>query len=1401
MFRTVSAPRWLPRPLRLVAPALLLLSGLDAPARAEDEHLTRLQPAFERQVQPILKRHCFECHSAELAEAEVNLEAFPTTASMRPQIGTWQRALEMLDSGQMPPKDAPQPSDADRVAVRAWLREFLVAEAAASAGDPGKVVLRRLNNAEYTHTIRDLTGVATLDPAREFPVDSAAGEGFTNTGSTLVMSPALVTKYLDAAKGIAAHAVLLPDGFRFSPSTTRRDWTEELLAQIRGFYARFSESGGGTAVNLQGIQFETNQGGLLPVERYLAATLTARDDLKAGRSTIAQVATAQGLNAKYLGLLWAALTEGPAADRSLALQRLRARWDKAQPTEAAALAKEIAGWQKSLWKFNPIGHIGRHLGRKDGPAVWMEPVVPLVERQELRVKLEPQAGQNELTLYLSATDAGDGGNGDTVVWENPRLVAPGRPDLPLRDLRPLIAVLGNQRQQIAASASACLAAVAEASVSTEAVDVPALAQKHGVDAAILRAWLEYLGVGAEAARLDGYITQKAMKAESYDFIQGWVGADALSVMANSSDMHVRIPGNMKPHGVAVHPAPNRSVVLGWRSPVAGPLTVSGTVQHAHPECGNGVTFDLELRRGNTRQKLASGVAAGGTPVPIAPITGLAIRKGDLITLVIGPRDGNHSCDMTAVDLKLEAAGQTWDLARDISPSILAGNPHADSFGNAEVWHFASETPRGGPQSTIPAGSLLARWRAAGTDAERAELALAVQKLLADPATALPADAPDAVLRRQLTALSGPLLSSLRATALQQAATAPATESPFGLDPGRFGKRPDGSAIDPKHLALNAPALLAVKVPADLIEGCEFAASAVLNPGPEGQGSVQLQATTAPPETPDLNPALPVLVAQAGPARQRFEAAFDDLRRLFPPALCYTRIVPVDEVVTLNLYYREDDALKRLMLSDAEAAEIDRLWDELLYVSQEPLQLAGAFEQLYEYATQDAPQIVNAFEPMRQPVNDRAEAFRQRLVATEPKQVEQLLSFADRAYRRPLTGAESQQIRDLYANLRASEIPHDDAFRLTLARILVAPAFLYKLETPGAGSKPTPVRDSELASRLSYFLWASMPDAELRRVADSGQLHQPEVLRAQLARMLADPKAARLASEFGAQWLHIQGFDQLDEKSERFFPTFAGLRGAMYEESLRFLADLLQENRSILNLLDADYTFLNEELANHYGIPGVTGPEWRRVEGVRQYGRGGVLTQATNLAKQAGASRTSPILRGNWLSEVILGEKLPRPPKNVPQLAETVPADLTERELIERHSSDPSCAKCHVRIDPFGYAMENFDAIGRFRTQDSAGHAIDAKSELADGTVLDGIEGLRTYLTQTRRDAFVRQFNRKLLGYALGRAVQLSDEPLLNAIQQALAANGFASRQAIEAIVLSPQFRTIRGRDQATESHD
>jgi hypothetical protein len=1036
--------------------------------------------AYRREIRPLLERYCYACHGAELAEGDVDFSRLAKWEAAAGDARTWERVDEMLANRLMPPEEADQPTEAELAQLQQWVGDYLAHEAEARAGDPGPVILRRLNNAEYTYTLRDLTGVASLDPAREFPADGAAGEGFSNVGSALAMSPALVEKYLDAARSVADHAVLLPDGVRFSPFTTPRDWTDEILAEIRGFYGEFTKLGGGSQVNLQGIVFETNQGGVLPLESYLRATLSERERLLNEQTSVEAVARAQGLNAKYLGILWNALT---AAEPSYLLGELQQRWQASTPDNAAALVADVAAWQGNLWAFANVGLIGR----RDGPKRWMEPVGPLIPRQELRLKLPDAAAGAEITISLVVSDAGDGAEGDVVVWKQPRLVAEGQPDVLLHDV------------------------------------------KH-----------EPLGRDAD-----------------------------------------------------------------------------------------------------------------GNAVPI-----------------------------------------------------------------------------------------------------------------------------------------------------------------------EFGVHPGGHTLDSGDLCVRAPAAIEIRLPADVAAGREFVVTAQLDDRAGGEGSVQLaivEGSAAAPtglqrgqsqSTANAGPwsagghtvshSAPIVVSAGSAAERRWQQAFADYRELFPAALCYTQIVPVDEVISVTLFYREDDHLVRLMLDDAQRARLDRLWDELRFVSCDALASVDAFEQLMEFATQDADP--SAFEPLRQPVAERAAALEQLLLESEPKHLAALVDFAARAYRRPLTEKESADLNSLYANLRSEGLPHDEAFRLTLARILSGPAFLYRLEKPAPGDAQGPVTDWELAARLSYFLWSSLPDDELRAAASGSRLREPDVLLGHTRRMLRDAKTRRLATEFAGHWLHIHDFENLDEKSERHFPKFSDLCGDMAEEAIRFFADLFQNDGSVLDILDADYTFLNEELAAHYEIPSVEGDQWRRVDGVKRYSRGGVLAFAATLSKQSGASRTSPILRGNWVSETLLGERLPDPPPGIPPLPDDEAATdgLTVRQLVERHVSDPACSNCHRRIDPYGFSLEAFDAIGRIREADLGNRPIDTHVTVMDGSAFDGLDGLRQYLLTQRRDDFVRQFCRKLLGYALGRTVQLSDEPLLAEMQEALASHDYAVGAAVEAIVLSPQFREIRGVEQGRE---
>jgi hypothetical protein len=1350
--------------------------------------------SFEHDVRPILRAHCFDCHSDDVSEADVNLAAFADVADARRQTGVWIKVREMLDSGQMPPKDAPQPSEADRERLRGWVRGFLAEEARAHAGDPGPVVLRRLSNAEYTWTIQDLTGVDSLEPARDFPVDGAAGEGFTNTGYGQGMSPALVQKYLDAAKSVADHAVLLPDGIRFSRHTSRRDQTDELVAQIRAFYGRFTEDGGGRPVDLQGIKFETNQGGLLPLEKYLAATLAERDSLASGTKSLEQVARERSLSVRYLQTVWEVFTGGAGERDSFLIDNIREKWRPARVEDAAALAADIAAIERTLWRFNSVGHIGR----EGGPKSWMEAVSPITSRQELRVKLPPTPKGTDIVLYLAAHRLDDGAGQTDVVWQRPRLEFPAgeaggtHPPIPLREIRRLVPRIEAVVAAESVRTKQYLDAVARQQSSARSIDE--VARAEGLNPGLLAHWAALTGFGSSSQReLTGHFTQRLERVHGYEAINGWGRPETPSLLTNRSDEPISFQTLTVPaRGVTVHPSPERESVVGWRSPVSGRFQVEGLVADADDKCGNGAGWRVERRSRTGMTVLAEGTFDNGGDQRFRPDQAVEIATGDVVALIVSPRDGNHACDTTHINLKLSEAGdggRVWDLAGDAVDRILDGNPLPDSYGNAETWHFCESEASSRSDSLVPPGSALARWRAAVTESADADqigrLAAAVQDVLTTASIEALAE-PDRRLRERLLDWKGPL--DWVAVAATAQAEVNGEASTYGLDPERFGRQPRHPDLDDADLCVSSAEIVEVRLPANLAAGAEFVATAVLAADDGQSAAAQLHVLFDRPKRLFYSPDAPILVND-DEARQNAEAALDEFRNLFPPALCYERIVPVDEVVTLTLFYREDDLLKRLMLTREQSAELDRLWDELYYVSQEPLKLVVAFEQISEFATQDRPDLVKAFAPMRERVEARAEAFRGRLIETEPAHLKAALEFADRAWRRPLDEPERQDLRELYQALRDSEIAHEDAVRLVLARVLTAPAFLYKLEQTAPGPEAAPVTDLELAARLSYFLWSSTPDDELRQMAEAGRLTDNDTLRGQTRRMLEDPRTRRLAIQFACQWLHLRDFDQNDDKNESLYPEFATLRRDMYEETVRFFEDMFRNDGSILGILEADHTFLNEPLATHYGISGVSGDEWQRVTGMRAADRGGILGMATFLASQSGASRTSPILRGNWVYETLLGERLPRPPADVPQLPEAVPEGLTERQLIERHSADPACAKCHVRIDPFGFALEQFDTIGRRRPE-----AVDTATMLDNGRPIEGLAGLRDYLAHDRRDDVVRQFCRKLLGYALGREVQLSDEPLLAELQEKLAANDFRFSVAVEAIVTSPQFRRIRGED-------
>lgn len=1346
---------------------------------------------YAEKIQPLLKKFCLDCHSTKNKKGSLDLERFTSIDEIRRDLKPWQGLIEMLEANEMPPKNKPQPTTEERKTLIAWTRGFLDAEARARAGDPGFVPLRRLSNAEYNATIRDLTGV-DLQPTKEFPADGAGGEGFTNAAEALTeVSPALLTKYLNAAKNISDHAVLLPDGFRFSRSSTRRDWTDETLTSLRRFYADYTTDGN------------------LPLQPYLTATVRHREVLLSGKSTLQAVAVKEKLNAKYLGILWENLT---AKTPSFPLDQLRTRWKTATEKDVGSLMAIIKASQTALWKTVKIGSY------IDGNTTRQVPNNPsIVESQPLRLSIKPKPGQSEVVVYLVAREL-SATPGGQVVWHRPRFEGQNKSPLLLRDYSQFGSSYEVNFPAIFAETPKYLAAAVEAANDPK-LTPDSLAQKHALDAAFLKRWIELLAVKpfasvapepdvpgrvVSAVKLE-LLEETAPKNIERPSINGWKkkGIDLPILITNSSDKTEQVPGRVSAHGVSVHPTPTEFVAATWKSPVEGRASITARVAHAHPACGNGVAWWLEHRRGDKATIIAEGALDLGKEIQL-PAKDVKLAKGDIVLLAVDARDGNHVCDLTEIALTIserEKPGRVWDLAADVANNILDGNPHADKLGNNDVWSFVrgpAKPPGSGPADgrLIPAGSILERWREAASNPtkrdEAARLATEVQKLLAGPRP-MKEKEPDGILFDSLVSLDSPLLKGVELVRLSKQ---DGRSAEFGLKKERFGQHPQEKPADDASLVVPATSVTRIRLPAALFLERSFVVDGQLD-GTSAESLVQFQVLLSPPDPKTVWDGGGTIVAAKDSAiRKQLQQGFTDFRNCFPLYICYPHIIPVDEVVCLKLFHREDEPLKRLFLSDEASRKLDQLWEEQRFISQWPVTEHKNLPLFIGFVTQDQPkELVTYFEGMREPFRLRAEAFEKDLEAAAPRQLEKLLEFAAHAYRRPLVESEKNQLVELYRALRKKGSPHEEAFRGVLSRVLVAPAFLFRIEQSPPGKEPGPVNDWELATRLSYFLWSSSPDAELERIAAAGRLRDPQVLADQAMRMVKDERIRSLAIEFGTQWIHVRGFDELNEKNEKLFPTFdAKLRQAINEESILFFKDLFQSNRSVTQILDADYTFLNETLAKHYGIPGISGDHWRRIEGVKEFGRGGILGLASVQTKQAGASRTSPVLRGNWVVETLLGEKLPRPPANVPRLPEEEGGTdgLTVRQLVEKHAKAAECAVCHQRIDPFGFALEKYDPIGRLREKDLGGLPIETTAKLKDGTEFVGIDGLRTYLLTKKKDVFVRLFCRRLLGYVLGRATTLSDQALIDQMIEALNKNDGKLSAAILVIVQSPQFRSIRG---------
>lgn len=652
----------------------------------------------------------------------------------------------------------------------------------------------------------------------------------------------------------------------------------------------------------------------------------------------------------------------------------------------------------------------------------------------------------------------------------------------------------------------------------------------------------------------------------------------------------------------------------------------------------------------------------------------------------------------------------------------------------------------------------------------------------------------------------------------------------------FGHSPDGTPIGPDDFATEGSAVIEIPMPEG--NGYTLDLEVFAELGSNRDQVVRILIADREDGKSRGIPTRALIGDMKSAGYKAFRAGVEEYARLMPPnshgeptpadkdpvplPFDSTYNVPEhDEFIDKVKYIRDDKYLVEYLIDVATRARLNQAWTDLYYSFAYHDNYLRLLAEHYKFdlkgkgiAQMDKAQMAALPAEMRKyvaPLRAEYVAVQEAQAAARPGHVADCLKFAARAWRRPLTEKEKLGLRAFYDKTISADPDHTKAIRALIARILVAPQFLYRVEL-AADASPVrsnasfqpdqstvrPLTNYELASRLSFFLWASIPDDELMRAATAGELSNPQGIERQVKRMLADPKARRLSTEFFGQWLGFYHFDQHKGVDTSRFPEFTDdVKEAMYDEAVSFFEHIIRQNRPVRELLTADYTFLNQDLAKFYGVKKdvKAKDQVERVEGVSEFHRGGMLRLGAILTVTSAPLRTSPVKRGDWILRRILGTPVPPPPAD----AGSLPSDdkmfggLTLKQKLTAHKRNASCANCHTRIDPLGFSLEHFDSTGRWRDKYADGKAIEDSDITPDKVEIAGVDGLLKYLQMKDRQVR-RTLSFKLVGYALGRTITAADLPL---IDRMLAAGGDATFAQLAAeIATSKQFRNRAIRDES-----